>query len=315
MADLCFDVATALSLGARDRQEDTVVADFPLGAQVGFAVLSDGMGGHACGDMASGVVATEVFSELKLLTNAPEQMERDLETVLQDAVRGANRCIQLYEAQNEQAKGMGATLVAPVLFENRLYWVSVGDSPLFLFRDKKLFRLNEDHSCAAHIDRMQAQGLISQEDAENHPDRSALLSVLAGADIPIVDCRTEPVELKADDILLVASDGLLTLPDNQIAQILSENTMPSAAEVGDALLKAVGAAECEDQDNLSLCVIKVMRSGVITERAAKVAAPKIETDVPPVRPRHETRTVVQINRNSQNGSARSVISLTRRVSE
>lgn len=315
MAELCFDVATALSLGARERQEDTVVADFPLGAEVGFAVLSDGMGGHACGDMASGVVATEVFSELKLLTNAPAQMERDIETVLQDAVRGANRCIQLYEAQHAQAEGMGATLVAPVLFENRLYWVSVGDSPLFLFRDNKLFRLNEDHSCAAHIDRLHAQGVMSQADAENHPDRSALLSVLAGADIPIVDCRTDPVELRADDILLVASDGLLTLPDSQIAQILSENTSPSAAQVGDALLKAVEAADCADQDNLSLCVIKVMRSSDMADQAAPVAPPKREEDAPRARPQRETRTVVQINRNSQNGSARSVISLTRRVSE
>ena len=67
-----FDVTTALSVGARDHQEDAVVADFPMGSDMGFVVLSDGMGGHAAGDMASKIVMTEVFCELKFQSGAPE---------------------------------------------------------------------------------------------------------------------------------------------------------------------------------------------------------------------------------------------------
>ena len=100
MADLCFDVATGLSLGRRERQEDSVIADFSVGAPFGFAVLSDGMGGHACGDVASGIIVTEVFSELKMQRDPAEHVERRVGPLLRDAVAGANECIALFAEQN-----------------------------------------------------------------------------------------------------------------------------------------------------------------------------------------------------------------------
>ena len=60
-----YDVATALGLGQRELQEDSVVTDFPAGQDVGFVVLADGMGGHAAGEIASAILVTEVFAELK----------------------------------------------------------------------------------------------------------------------------------------------------------------------------------------------------------------------------------------------------------
>ena len=60
-----YDVASGISQGARDYQEDAITADFPVGAEAGFVVLADGMGGHAAGDVASKIVLTEVYSELK----------------------------------------------------------------------------------------------------------------------------------------------------------------------------------------------------------------------------------------------------------
>ncbi len=305
LAELSFDVATALSLGARERQEDTVVADFPLGAPMGFAVLSDGMGGHSCGDVASGIVATELFSELKLLSGAPEEMERNIGPVLQEAVAAANSCIQLYERQNSDASGMGATVVAPVIFGARLYWVSVGDSPLYLWRAGRLYRLNEDHSYAAQIDLMQARGLMDADEAQNHPDRSALISVLAGAEIAKVDCRAEPMTLQAGDIVLAASDGLHTLADETVAEVLQESAKATGQEISAALLAAVRAAGCPEQDNLSLCVIKAVHRAEAQE-AKPAPSPQ------PARPR-ATGEVVQIDRRAHRGTVRTIVSLTRKV--
>ena len=305
LGELSFDVATALSLGTRERQEDTVVADFPLGAPMGFAVLSDGMGGHACGDVASGIVATELFSELKLLSGAPEQMEQAIGAVLHDAVAAANTCIRLYEDQAPNTEGMGATLVAPVIFGARLYWVSVGDSPLFLLRGGRLYRLNEDHSYAAQIDLMQARGLLDRDTAQNHPDRSALVSVLAGGEIAKVDCRAEPMTLKHGDIVLAASDGVHTLSDEQITAVLGNNEDKSGRQIGEALVAAVMAEKCPDQDNLSLCIIKVAQRG-----AAQNLPP-----APPSSQRgpRETSQVVQIDRRADHRTVRTIVSLTRKV--
>ena len=62
MLDIGFDAASAISLGRRDHQEDAVAVDFPTGAGLGFAVISDGMGGHAAGDIASKIVVTEMVN-------------------------------------------------------------------------------------------------------------------------------------------------------------------------------------------------------------------------------------------------------------
>ena len=176
-----YDVASAISLGQREFQEDAIIADFPLGTELGFAVLADGMGGHAAGDIASKIVVTEVFSELKLRSGDPKHMERHISKVLLDAAQTANDCVGAHSSCYPGTRGMGATLVAPVLMGDRLYWVSVGDSPLFLFRDGKLMQLNEDHSMAPQIDYLVRSGVMDPAVAMHHPDRNCLTSVLIGA--------------------------------------------------------------------------------------------------------------------------------------
>lgn len=276
------DAASALSLGRRDRQEDAVAADFALGSEVGFAVLSDGMGGHAAGDLASGIVVTEVFSELKMLTDDPTALERNIHQVLHNAVTGANRCVELYARQNPEARGLGATLVVPVLFSNRLYWISVGDSPLFLFRDGQLTRLNEDHSMSSYFDQMSSQGLISLDEAQSHPDRNCLTSVLAGMEVPRIDCRDTPFGLLQNDVLIVASDGLQFLSDAQIADILNRVGDQSSARISAMLLSEVEKLGNPDQDNVSLCVIKLDRfQPEWTAGANDQAAPEPNHTAPP----------------------------------
>jgi len=222
-ADLQYDVASAISLGKRDVQEDAIICDFPLGSELGFAVLADGMGGHAAGDIASKIVVTEVFSELKLQSGDPKGMEGDIAEVLLGAALAANDCIGAHADAEPGTEGMGATLVAPVLMQNRLYWISVGDSPLFLYRNGSLTQLNEDHSMAPQIDYLVRTGVMEPETALNHPDRNCLTSVLAGNEVPRIDCPATPVQLMDGDIVIAASDGLQFLENPEIADILIDS--------------------------------------------------------------------------------------------
>lgn len=252
-----YDCATALHIGERECQQDAVTADFSRGNLFGFAVLSDGMGGHAAGDMASKIVVTEIFSELKLRTGDSESFERDIAQILRDAVRSANDCISAHVIENPDHRGMGATVVAPIIFENRLYWVSVGDSPLFLFRKGKIERLNEDHSMAPQIDAMVKMGQLDAEVAKNHPDRSSLISVLIGSSIPKLECKAAPLDLEKGDIVLVASDGVLTLEDKKLGQELNRMKKKRASDIANGLVTAVCKAKEPSQDNISLSIIKV----------------------------------------------------------
>ena len=256
-ADIFYDAASAQSQGRREQQEDAVVTDFPAGAGMGFAVLSDGMGGHAAGDVASKIVVTEIFSELKMQSGNPKVLEEDISAILQTAVLSANDCVRYHSEVNPETMGMGATLIAPVLLEDRLYWISVGDSPLYLFRDGRLTRLNEDHSMMSQIDYMVSHGMMERDVAANHPDRHALTSVLIGGEIAKIDCPARPVRVRPNDIIVVASDGLQYLPDDQIADLVGRNARQSSAEIGAELLRALEELDDPDQDNISLCVIRV----------------------------------------------------------
>ena len=246
-----------------EQQEDTLAVDFSEGADLGFIVLADGMGGHAAGDVASKIVVTEMFAELKMYADKPEELESNIGPVMQAAVNYANACVGRVAYDNPQSRGMGSTIVAPILISNRLYWISVGDSPLYLFRGSRLFRLNEEHSVASQMNRMVALGEINPEEAEEHPDRQCLTSVLIGSQIPEIDCRDTPVALRDKDILIAASDGLQFISEQKIARIVFECRDQSSAEIGSALLNSIQALADPDQDNVSLCVLKLRERAAI----------------------------------------------------
>ena len=252
-----FDVSCALSKGQRSYQEDAIIADFARGSETGLAVLADGMGGHAAGDVASKIVVTEVFSELVFQRADPAQFEKNIAAILTNAAKSANACLREHVDAFPDTRGMGATLVAPIIIGRNLYWISIGDSPLFLFRKGVLTQLNEDHSMAPQIDFMVKSGLMDQEEGARHPDRNTLTSVLFGETIPKIDCPVEPVQLADGDILIVASDGLQFLSDEQIAAVLLQNRHRSSGQIADLLLAELSALRDPDLDNVSFSIIKM----------------------------------------------------------
>ena len=266
MGDLQFDVATAQFLGQRDCQEDAIVAHFTQGCDLGFVVLADGMGGHAAGDIASKIVVTEVFSELLFQTGDPVGLQILMGSKLGAAAQAANACIADYVALNPATKGMGATLVAPVIVGWSLWWISVGDSPLFLFRNGLLQQLNEDHSLAPQIDFMAAQGLLDKDSARDHPDRNVLTSVLFGQSVARFDCPADPLTLQDGDLLIVASDGLQFLDDTCISATLRTHAGRASADIAQALLAELDQLDDPDQDNVSFCIVKV--KSAVQDRAA-----------------------------------------------
>lgn len=256
-----FDSASAISRGARPYQEDAYIADFSRGADVGFAVLADGMGGHAAGDVASQIVVTEVFSELTFQRRIYEANTAALPNVLRQAVDSANTSIQTYTQAHPRTKGMGATLTACVVLNDALHWVSVGDSPLFLFRDNMLRQVNEDHSMAPQVDLLVQQGTLTEEEGRCHPDRSVLTSALYGDKIAKIDCPENALGLQAGDTIIIASDGLQYLTGDAITQVLRERPFARSADIVDALMQAVEGLGDPDLDNVTIGLIQVQYAG------------------------------------------------------
>ena len=252
---LTFDVATAAIRGSRDYQEDSLLANFPVGQDAGFAIIADGIGGHAAGNVASALVTTEVFAHLKMQESLLIRGVLDVPFALRQAAEQANQRLAKHAKEHDETRGMGSTLLVPVVRTDRLYWLSIGDSPLYLFRNGDLRQLNKDHSMAPQIDMMVKSGAMTPETGRNHPDRNTLTSVVNGQGITEVDCPKSPILLKEGDILIAASDGLQSLPTRTIARILLEGSKASSIDIADAFLAEIAALDNPDQDNTTFIVL------------------------------------------------------------
>ncbi len=300
-----FDVASALDRGNRDYQEDSLVSDFAVGDDCGIVVLADGMGGHSAGDIASKIVVTEVFSELKFHCDLFFDHADGMPALMSSAIENANDCMRDAMAENVDAHGMGSTLVAAVMAGNRMVWSSVGDSPLYHYRGGQMTQVNEDHSMAPQIDAMVAAGAIRPEDGANHPERNCLTSAIAGGKINRIDNRGIVLDLKAGDIIVVSSDGLQFLEEKTIARIIGRNRRKPSADIANALLQAVKALDNPEQDNISFAVVKVRHEKAVVRPVRRGNVALLDA--------HSTRLVDETGDSAEEGAEMPVDAATARM--
>ena len=253
---LTFDAATVAVKGARAYQEDSVLCSFPMGQSLGFSVVADGIGGHVGGHIASALATTEIYSQIKMNEAALAQGTLSIPAMLQKAANAANSRIAAHALADDETHGMGSTLLVTVVKSDKLHWLSIGDSPLLLFRGGALRLLNKDHSMAPQIDMMVKMGSMKADVGRDHPDRNTLVSVLDGNEIAMVDCPNAPLTLQPDDIVIAASDGLQYLQNATLANVLMLAKDGRSVEIANALLGALNELDHPEQDNTAFCVIK-----------------------------------------------------------
>ncbi|MEM9248337.1 MAG: protein phosphatase 2C domain-containing protein [Pseudomonadota bacterium] len=280
LPDLRYDVATGLSLGAREEQEDSVLCDVPQGGGAGVLLLADGLGGHAGGALASRVAVTTALQEIAARRDAQGRLPENIPATLRTAAEAANHAVLAQSEVDPELQGMGTTLVMAVVQDRALYWLSVGDSPLYLHRDGKLAKINATHSLAPHLDLLVEAGEMDPEEAAVHPGRNCLTSALGTVAIEKIDCPETPRRLEPGDSVLVASDGILSLKAHDIATALDASRTRALAggtspgECVERLLRAVVGVGAEDQDNTSLALLRVGETSV--EAAAAPPPPLLE---------------------------------------
>ncbi len=260
LATPAYDIALILDKGQRDSQEDAIAARMFDAANAGYVVAADGMGGHAAGEVASELVISAWRSALDAELECGMPSEAALIDALPLAAMQANAAIANYCDERGGGFNMGSTLLGVLLLGQRVFWISIGDSPLYLFRNGALHQINEDHSMAPVIDAQVDEGLLTEIEAKNHPDRNQLTSVIMGAAIPKVDCPETPLEMATSDLLVLGSDGLQYLSDTEIRTVLQNNADALAQDIADALLRALQAKGDPDQDNASIGVVKLTRN-------------------------------------------------------
>jgi len=250
-----LEIAEAQTIGARTEQQDAA-AVVRLGNRGDGAllVLADGLGGHANGAQAAGIVVETFRNRAEAgAFDSPDERRR----ALAEAIQETNG--RIFDSSNpaDGDRSMGSTAVAAIIAEGRLSWISVGDSHLYVWRRGRLVKLNADHSRAGMM--------IRQGFAPNHAavlsSRALLASALTGHAIEEIDAPADDVALAIGDVVLLASDGLDTLDGGDIARIVGEGAVrPAEAQAG-ALIDAIHAEDLPRQDNATVVVVRIVGHG------------------------------------------------------
>ena len=245
-------VGTEQHIGTRDGQEDCVgVSDFlnlKLVTHGGvLGVLADGMGGYAAGKLASETAVSNFIETYTYKT--PTEEIRD---AMLRALFNANDAILRVPESIEHEGKVGTTLVAAVIHNRQLFWISVGDSRAYLARGDNLVQLTTDHSYATELKRQVAKHSITQKEADEHPEREVLTSFVGVPDLTDIDTNIKPLELEPEDAIILCSDGLYrSLTEDEIFEEITGHPQ----EIASALVQKVIEKKNSVQDNVSVVVL------------------------------------------------------------
>ncbi len=216
-----------------------------------FFVVADGMGGHAGGEQASHLATTTIKEYLLAHWDSDQPSDQ----LLKAALLKANQAIVEDQRKHPERSDMGTTAVV-VLFRPEgdghedWPWVAhIGDSRLYRLRGHHLEQMTLDHTWVA---KGMASGMLTAEQARNHPWRHVLSQCLGREDTAAEDIDVERVDFKEGDRLLLCSDGLTEeLPDGIIASTLKLTR--SCEIVAQKLIDA--AKEKGGRDNITVIII------------------------------------------------------------
>jgi len=187
--------------------------------------VADGMGGHAAGEVASRI-AVQVLQKLAPTLATTEIDEDSVEDLLMHSLHSIDVEIAAVADEDIEKRGMGTTLTALLIRNNRISLLHIGDSRCYRLRGNTLEQLSNDHTV---IQELLDQGAISEAEAAEHPQRSMLTQALRGdGDVtPLL----QMYEVKKGDRYLLCSDGLSgVLTDKEIKVGLKKSDKDEAVE-------------------------------------------------------------------------------------
>lgn len=228
-------------------QDFVYCSETPVGNLPNVFIVADGMGGHNAGDYASVLAVETVVEEIGA------SFEKSPVKILEHAITKANTVLRQRASENFSLSGMGTTLVAATCIGRYLEVANVGDSRLYVVGDE-ITQVTVDHSLVEEMVRM---GGINREEARNHPDKNIITRAVGAKDDVEVDFFN--LELKTGDMVLLCSDGLTNMVDDEMILRIIKN----GGNLRDRVEELVETANINGgKDNISVIIIEFLADEV-----------------------------------------------------
>ena len=214
--------------------------------EVQLYILADGMGGYNGGEIASKLA---VQTAKNYIENNFKETDKDKDSIIQllgSSMEYANMVVYEKAKETPELQGMGTTLEICLIYNNKAYIGHVGDSRIYRIRKQFIRKLTQDHS---YVQKLVKEGTITNEQAAHHPQKNMLMKALG------CNAFVEPdVMVKGflkDDILIMSSDGLTNLVDQEtIYEMASKNIEQATKDLVNL------ANDRGGYDNITVIVIK-----------------------------------------------------------
>ena len=227
----------------RDHNEDSVIIVKNRENNYLMAV-SDGMGGHSCGEVASSIVISYLGHHFQ--EHFYKMTKEQAIVFINDSINEVNSMIFKYVEEHPESRGMGTTLVMAIVTDEYILMANIGDSSGFVVKDKKLHKITYDHTL---VNLLVSADELTKEEAKNHPRKNVLMKAL-GANDPIeadiFDC-----DMNIEAIML-CSDGVT----NMLEVEQMEKVLDSDLEIEEKIVKLI--QKCNNRgglDNISIAYL------------------------------------------------------------
>ena len=228
-------------------QDFIYLSETPIGNLPNVFIVADGMGGHNAGELASRYAVETIVDEIAL------SFEKNPVMILGKAIEKANTNTRQNAKEDKHLTGMGTTVVIATCIGKYLEVANVGDSRLYVVNDK-IEQITVDHSLVEEMIRM---GGIDRAAARNHPDKNIITRAIGARDT--VEADFFNLELNTGDIVLLCSDGLTNMVDDDTIQHVLKQKI-SLKERAEELVAI--ANQNGGKDNISVIIIEPLTDEV-----------------------------------------------------
>ena len=241
---LSAEVGNAQTIGTREKQDDsfaTTMKEYGI-----MAIVADGIGGYINGNLASQITVETFLDEFE-----KRDVTENLSYFFQKSAMLSNERIR---DEFGEAKG-GTTAVSVILTDDKLFWTSVGDSNIAVFRGGRIIMVNRKENVKNWMEDQYYAGSIRREEALGNQKDTRLVNYLGYDGFKKADESDRPIFLKKNDKVLLYSDGVEVLGQIELENLLSKRMHPQ--KTADAIISAINMKKKNKKDNATIVILAI----------------------------------------------------------